>query len=58
MVCRNGLVRIVHVAGNFWRGAGVDDVSWVKLQMSMSSIFSMELTSKISSITFVMVEGS
>ena len=52
------MVRIVHVTGNFWRGAGVDDVSWVKSQMSMSSIFSMELTSKISSVTFVMVEGS
>ena len=52
------MVRIVHITGNFWRGAGVDDVSWVKSQMSMSSIFFMELNSKVSSITFVMVEGS
>ena len=41
-----------------WRGVRVDDVSWLKSQTSMSSIFSLVLTSKISSIIFVMVEGS
>ena len=33
-------------------------VSCVKSQISISSMFSLALTSKISSITFVMVEGS
>ena len=33
-------------------------VSWVKSEMSMSLIFSLVLTSKISLITFVMVAGS
>ena len=39
-------------------GAGVSDVSWVKKWRSMSSIYSLALTSGISSITSVMVEGS
>ena len=39
-------------------GAGVGGVSWVKPQRSMSSIYSLALTSGISSITSVMVEGS
>ena len=38
--------------------AGVGYVSWVKLEMSMSLIFSLVLTSKISLITFVMAAGS
>ena len=38
--------------------AGVGYVSWVKLEMSMSLIFSLVLTSKISLITFLMAAGS
>ena len=38
--------------------AGVGYVSWVKSEMSMSLIFSLVLTSKISLIAFVMVLGS
>ena len=34
------------------------DMSWVMLQRSLSSISSLILSSKISSITFVTVEGS
>ena len=52
------VVSIVDVTGSFLRGAGVGGVSLVKLQMFMSSIYSLALTSMISSITFVMVEGS
>ena len=37
-------------------GAGVGDASWVMSQRSMSSISSFALTSKISSITFVIVK--
>ena len=45
--------------GFFWgEGAVVGDVSWVKLQRFMSSISSLALTLKISSITFVILEGS
>ena len=49
---------MVVVTGTFLSSAGVRDVSWEKSQMSMSSISSLALTSEISSITVVMVEGS
>ena len=39
-------------------GARKDDASWVKTQRSLSSISLLELTSEISSITFVVVKGS
>ena len=52
------MVSIVNVTGSFLRGPVVCEVSWVKSQMSMSSISLLELTSKISSITFVMMECS
>ena len=42
----------------FLGGAGLSDVSLLKSQRSMSSISPLALTSKISSITSVMVEGS
>ena len=42
----------------FLEGAGVSDLSLVKSQASMPSISLLALTSKISSITSVMVEGS
>ena len=38
-------------------GIGVGDGSWMKSQRSISSIFSLVLTSKTSSITFVIVQG-
>ena len=52
------MVSIVDVAGSFLSGARVGDVFWVKSQMSMSSISSLVLTSKISSTTLVLAEGS
>ena len=52
------MVSIVDVTGTLLRGAGVGHVSSVKSQMYMSLISSLALTSNISSITFVMVEGS
>ena len=39
-------------------GAGVDDVSCVRSQRSMSSISSLVSILKVSSVTFVFVEGS
>ena len=39
-------------------GVGVGDVSCVKSQRFMSSISSLVSTSKVSSVTFVFVEGS
>ena len=52
------MVSIVDVTGDFLRGAVVDDMSWVKLQMSLFSISSLALTSKIPFINFVMMKGS
>ena len=52
------MVSIVDVTGSFLSGVGVADVSRVKSQVSMSPTSSLALTSKISSIIFVMVEGS
>ena len=49
---------MVGTVESFLRGAGIAGVSWVKLQMSMSSILLLALTLKIFSINFVMVEGS
>ena len=49
---------ILDVTGSLLRSAGVGHVSSVKPQMYMSLISSLALTSNISSITFVMVEGS
>ena len=51
-------VSMVDVTDGFLGGPGVVDVSWVKSQMFISSISSLALTSNISFITFVMVEGS
>ena len=51
----------MEVTDSLLRCAEVGDVSYVKSQLSMSSIFSFVLTLKISSITsvtFVMVECS
>ena len=53
-----GVVSMVDVTDGFLGGAGVVDVSWLKSQMFMSSISLLALTSNISFITFVMVEGS
>ena len=39
-------------------GVEVGDVSWVKSQRSMSSISLLVLTSKISSVIFLIAEGS
>ena len=47
---------MVNVTGSVLVGAGVGGVSWVMSQRSMSSISSFALTSKISSITFVIVK--
>ena len=52
-----GVVNVVDVTVSFLGVAGAGDESLVKSQMSMPSISSLTLTSKISSITFVMVEG-
>ena len=52
-----GVVNMVDVTASFLGVAGAGDESLMKSQMSMSSISSLTLTSKISSITFVMVEG-
>ena len=49
-------VNMVNVTGGVLVGAGVGGVSWVMSQRSMSSISSFALTSKISSITFVIVK--
>ena len=49
---------MVDITGGFLGVVGIDDVSCVKSQISISSMSSLALTSKISSITFVMVEGS
>ena len=53
-----GVVSIIDVTDGFLGCAGVVDVSWVKSKMFISSISSLALTSNISFITFVMVEGS
>ena len=55
-----GVVSMEDVIGGFFLGEGavVGDVSSVKLQRFMSSISSLALTSKISSITFLILEGS
>ena len=52
-----GVVNMVDVTASFLGVAGAGDESLMKSQMSMSSISSLTLISKISSITFVMVEG-
>ena len=51
-----GLVSMVDVTGGFLEGAAVSDVSWIKSQMSISSISSLALASKISFIPFAMVK--
>ena len=53
-----GVASMVDITGGFLGVVGIDDVSCVKSQISVSSMSSLALTSKISSITFVMVEGS
>ena len=54
----DGVVSMADVTNRwFLGGAGVFDVFWVKSQRTMSSISSLMLTSKISSITSVMVES-
>ena len=54
----DGVVSMADVTNRwFLGGARVFDVFWVKSQRSMSSISSLTLTSKISSITSVMVES-
>ena len=49
-----GMVNIINV---FFVGAGFGDVSWVMSQQPMSLISLLALTSKISSMDFVMVGG-
>lgn len=51
-----GLVSKVDVTGGFLEVAWVGDLSWMKPQMPISSIFSLALASKISFIPFVMVK--
>ena len=46
------MVSIVDVTSSFLSGARVGDVPWVKSLMSMTSISSLALTSKIFSVTF------
>ena len=53
-----GVASMVDTTGGFLGVVVIDDVSCVKSQISISSMSSLALTSKISSITFVMVEGS
>ena len=52
------MVSMVDVTNGFLWGAGVGDVSWMKLQMSISLMYSFTLASKISFIPFLMEKGS
>lgn len=54
----NRVVSMANVTDGFLGVVGVGDVSWMKSQMFMSSISSLAMTLKISSIAFVMVEDS
>ena len=51
------VVKMVDVTGGFFGDTRIGKLSWVISQMAMSLISLLVLTLKISSITFVMVEG-